>query len=189
MHTQKHAHNKDRQGDRGGHSFVRSLTHGGCSAGAKRDFANVTLPWVKNCQNIKINLARCLILSVAGSDRTLWRRFCRETARVSTAHVVRGVSPGVPQWGAPRGRASYCAKHRGAKRDFALCPVGAPQGDVLVHSGWENSVNMPSVPANTSTEHSQEDTLLFQKKKNLGFCRTPWGHPQSHSTKVMLGAR
>ena len=72
--------------------------------------------------------------------------------------------------GAPRGgRASYCAKHRGAKRDFALCPVGAPQGDVLVHSDWENNVNMPSVLANTSTEHSQEDTLLFQKKKIKDF--------------------
>ena len=63
----------------------------------------------------------------------------------------------------------HCAKHRGAKRDFALCPVGAPQGDVLVHSGWENSVNMPSVLANTSTEHSQEYTLLFQKREIRDF--------------------
>ena len=55
------------------------------SARAKRDFANVTLLWVKNCQNTKIKLARCLILSVAGFGQTSWRPFCRETARVSTA--------------------------------------------------------------------------------------------------------
>ena len=151
------------------------------SARAKRDFANLTLFWVKNCQNIKIKLARCLILSVAGFDQTLWRPSCRETARVSTARVVRGVSPGVPQswqWGATRGqsfllrktgKASDCAKHRGAKRDFALCPVGAPQGDVLVRSGWENSVNMPSVLANTSTNPSQEYTLFFRKRKIRDF--------------------
>ena len=39
-------------------------------------------------------------------------------------------------------------------------PWRAPQGDVLVHSGWENSVNMLSVLANTSTDNSQEYTLL-----------------------------
>ena len=51
------------------------------SARAKRDFANVTLLWVKNCQNIRIKLARCLILSVGGFDQTLWRPSCRETAK------------------------------------------------------------------------------------------------------------
>ena len=80
------------------------------SARAKRDFANVTLLWVKNCQNIKIKLARGLILSVAGFDQTLWRPSCRETARVSTARVVRGVSPGVPQWGATRGQSFLLRK-------------------------------------------------------------------------------
>ena len=71
--------------------------------------------------------------------------------------------------GAPTGRPEGAELlHKGAKCDFALCPVGAPQGDVLVHSDWEN-VNMPSVLANTSTEHSQEDTLLFSEKENQDF--------------------
>ena len=92
--------------------------------------------------------------------------------------------------GAPMGRhegadSSYCTTHRGAKRDFALCPVGAPQGDVLMHSGWENSVNMPSVLSNTFTDPSQEYTLSF-RKAHQGFCRPRGGHPQSHLTKSCL---
>ena len=118
---------------------------------------------------MKIKLARCLILSVAGFDQILWRPSCRETARVSTVRVVRGVSPGVPRWGATRGQSFLLRKHRGAKRDFALCPVGAPSGDVL-----ENSVNMPSVLANTSTDTSQEH-------KTRDFAGTPPKSPyESH---------
>ena len=91
--------------------------------------------------------------------------------------------------GAPRGgRASYCPKHRGAKRDFALCPVGAPQGDVLVHSDQENSVNMPPVLANTSTEHSQEGTL--SEKEKSGILPDPLGTPpkslyESHAWRAL----
>ena len=85
------------------------------SARAKRDFANVTLLWVKNCQNMKIKLARCLMLGVAGFDQSLWRPSCRETARVSTARVAQGVSPGVPQWGATRGQSFSLRKTQGCQ--------------------------------------------------------------------------
>ena len=47
---------------------------------------------------------------------------------------------------------------------------GAPQGDVLVRLSWENSVNMPSALVNTSTQHSQDYTLLsFRKRKIRDF--------------------
>ena len=46
-----------------------------------------------------------------------------------------------------------------------------------MHSDWENSVTMPSVLANTSTEHSQEYTLLFQTKRKSGILPDPLGTP------------
>ena len=58
--------------------------------------------------------------------------------------------------------------NRGAKRDFALCPVGAPRGRLgTLRLG--NSVNMPSVLANASTDPSREYTLFFQKRKIRDF--------------------
>ena len=81
--------------------------------------------------------------------------------------MVRGVSPR----GAPMGR------HEGAElltaQNIRVPNVTLPsapwQRDVLVPSGWENSVNMPSVLANTSTGPSQEYTVFFQKTKIRDF--------------------
>ena len=72
-----------------------------------------------------------------------------------------GTSRGAPVGRPEGGRVFNRASHRGAKPDFALCLVGAHQ-----HSRLENSTNMPSALAKTSTEHSQEYTFLFQKKKS-----------------------
>ena len=88
------------------------------------------------------------------------------------------MSPGVPQWGATRGQSFLLRKTQGTAKFVPLrsAPWGAPQKDVLVHSGWENSVNMPSVLANTSTDPSQEYTLLSEKRKP-GILPAPWGTP------------
>ena len=94
---------------------------------------------------------------------------------MSTARVVRAVSSGVPQWGATSGQSFSLRKTQGVP-------------NVTLRSSWENSVNMPSVLANTSTEHSQEYTLLFQKRKNRDSAGPLGDTPQSHSTKVMLRA-
>ena len=108
------------------------------SAGAKRDFAlGQKLP------KYEIKLARCLFLSVAGFDQTLWRPPCRETAPVSTARVVRGVSPGVPQWGAPMGAELLTAQNTGVPNTtLRSAPWSALRGRLgTLRLG--NSVNMP----------------------------------------------
>ena len=119
----------------------------------------------QNCQNLNIKLARCLILSVAGFGQTFWRPSCREAARVSTARMVRGVSPGVPQWGATRGQSFLLRKTQECQTWLCALPRGGAPRARLVHSGWENSVNMPAVLANTSTDPSQDYTLFFQRRK------------------------
>ena len=126
-------------------------------------FANVTLPWVKNCQNIKINLATCLILSVAGFDQTLWRPFCRETARVSTARVVRGVSPGVPQWGGPEGAELLTAQNTGVPNvTLHSAPWGRPKG-----TSWYIQIGK-TLP--TPLQNTLKRTLFsFRKRKIRDF--------------------
>ena len=132
---------------------------------------NVTLPWFKNSKVIKINLASCLILSGL-------TRLCGDHP-VAKGQVHPAWYEECPQKcpnGAPRGAELFTAQNTGVPNlTLRSAPWGAPQGDVLVHSGWENRVKMPSVLANTSTEHSQEYTLLFQKKKRIRDFAAPLG--------------
>ena len=95
-----------------------------------------------------------------------------------------GGTTSVPR-GAPMRHAEWAELLLRQTQGCLLRKTQGCQGDILVCLGWEKSVILPSALVNNSTKHSQEYTLLaLSDKENQGFCRTPWGHPESHSTKV-----
>ena len=126
---------------------------------------------------MKIKLARCLILS--GS--WVWPDFVETilSGNGASEYSPRGTRS-VPR-DAPMGRqqgAELLTAQNTRVPNVTLRSAhrGAPKGRFGTIRLGENSVNMPSVLANTSTDPSQECALFFQKRKIRDFAG-PWGTP------------